>query len=109
MTINSSSILTSFQSIFIKITRTKKVIVKLIQFGTSQISLGRNQQLLIEPGKYSFYEDGTQFIENVCKQICFHLLKYFVNRNGTLNIIVEFMILQISSNHFQLLQILHVC
>lgn len=65
---SSSSIFTSFQSILIKIIQSKKLIVSLIEFQTSKITLGINQQLLIEPGKYSFHDDGTQFIENVCRK-----------------------------------------
>ncbi len=64
------------KSIPIKIVRSEKTIVNLIQFGISEITLGQNQQLLIQPGKYSFYDDGTKLIENVCRRICFHLFLF---------------------------------
>ena len=61
MTVNtSSSILTSFESIFIKIIQSNKIIVNQIEFGVSKISIGINEQFLLEPGKYSFHDDGTK-------------------------------------------------
>ncbi len=69
----TSTIFNSSESIFIKIAQSKKIIVNLIEFGTSEITLPINEQLLIEPGKYSFCDDETQLIENVCKRIYFHL------------------------------------
>jgi hypothetical protein len=62
----TSSILTSFESMYIKIIQSDKPIVNLIEFGTSEITLGQNQELLLEPGKYSVDEDGNKLIEDVC-------------------------------------------
>jgi hypothetical protein len=93
VTVMSSSILTSFESMYIKIVQSKRPIVNLIEFGTSEIALGQDQGLLLEPGKYSVDEDGNKLIEDVCIRKMFHL--FLFNRNGILNIIVEFMILRI--------------
>jgi hypothetical protein len=72
LTISLNSSLLS-QSIRIKIIKSQKLIVNLIESGTSEITLGQNQTLLMEPGKYSLHDDGTKLIENVCSRKCFHL------------------------------------
>jgi hypothetical protein len=75
LTISLNSSLYS-KSIRIEIVRSENLIVNLIEFGTSEITLGENQQVLLEPGKYSLHDDGNEFIENVCRRKCFFI--YFV-------------------------------
>ncbi len=75
LTVNiiASSNFTSSASINVKIIRSEKVIVNLIEYGTSLITLGQNQELLLEPGKYSVDDDGNKLIENVRIKTNFYL------------------------------------
>ncbi|UJR08873.1 hypothetical protein I4U23_013128 [Adineta vaga] len=61
----ASSNLTSSKSVYLKIIRSKPIIVHLDQFGTSEITNGFEQDLLLEPGKYSTDIDGNPIVENV--------------------------------------------
>jgi hypothetical protein len=71
--ITLSKSLFSSESIRVKIVRTPSIIVNLIEFRTSEITLGQNQELLLEPGKYSVDEDGNKLIEDVCIRKKFNL------------------------------------
>jgi REJ domain len=73
LTVNiiASSSLISSASIDVKIVRSEKLIVNLIKFGTSVITLGQNQELLLEPEKYSVDGDGNKLIANVSIRISF--------------------------------------
>jgi hypothetical protein len=66
MILISSITLTLTESINIQIIPTNKIIVNLIQSEVSKITIGENQELFLEPSKYSFHQDGSEFIKNVC-------------------------------------------
>ena len=61
--------ISSVASIDIHIIRSEKWIVNLIEYGTSTITLGQYQELLLEPGLYSFDGDGNPLVPNVSFKI----------------------------------------
>jgi hypothetical protein len=67
LTVNiiGSSIFSSSASIDVKIVQSEKLLVNVIEFGRSVITLGENEELLLEPEKYSFDVDGNKLIGNV--------------------------------------------
>lgn len=100
VTIIASSNLTSSELINIKIVRPQKIIVNLIEYGLSEITFGLNQELLLEPEKYSIDTHGNKLTGKVCE--CFFFIKKLIfifvfDRIGNMNIIVEFII---SDYHF---------
>ena len=88
--INSSN-LTSSSSAYVKITQSN-IIVNLIQLGTSMITRGYQQDLLLDPGTYSIDPDQVPFDATVSMNTYQKIFLIVVNRNGNMNIIVEFMI-----------------
>jgi REJ domain len=63
-----SLLFNSSTSILIKIARPVNVSVNLIEYRMSEITLGRTEDLLLEPGKYSLYTDETALIPNVSQR-----------------------------------------
>ena len=60
-----SSNFNSSASIHIEIVRSSNVLVNLIQYGASEITLGPTNDLLLEPERYSLYTDGNPLIPDV--------------------------------------------
>lgn len=63
--ITDSSHFNSSASTQIEIVRSSNILVNLIQYGVSEITLGLADDLLLEPGKYSLYTDGNTLIPDV--------------------------------------------
>ena len=76
-----SSDFNSSTSIHIEIVRSSNVLVNSIQYGASEITLGQTEDLLLEPGKYSLYMDGTALIPYVSQRedpsTDFHFFLFF--------------------------------
>jgi hypothetical protein len=93
----------SSASAYVKITPSG-ITTNLIQFGTSMITRGYQQDLLLDPGTYSVDPDSTIFNASVSFNKTIFLLLFFqFHRIGTMNIIVEsmvFMIFQIFKEYF---------
>jgi hypothetical protein len=93
----------SSASAYVKITPST-IIVNLIQFGTSMITRGYQQDLLLDPGTYSVDPDSTTFNASVSfNKVIFILLFFQFDRIGNMNTIVEsmaFMIFQIFKEYF---------
>lgn len=60
-----SSQFNSSASILIEIARSSNISVNLMQYRMSEITLGRTEDLLLEPGRYSLYTDGNTLIPRV--------------------------------------------
>jgi REJ domain len=102
VTMISSSNLISSASAFVKITPSG-ITANLIELGTSMITRGNQQELKLDPGSYSLDLDGYTFDATVSLKLNLFQFIYFVNRNGNMNIIVEYMvyiIFQIFKVHF---------
>jgi hypothetical protein len=69
----SSKSVSSSASIDLKIIQPIKIIVNLIQYETSKITVQQNKEIFLEPEKYSFYDDGKKLIPNVRRRISFDL------------------------------------
>ena len=88
--------LTSSASIYITIIPTN-IQPNLLLFGTSMIRLGHEQNLTLNPGKFSLDPDTTTFNASVSRNILYYyLLCTFINRIGSTLTIVEFMVSTIS-------------
>lgn len=65
VTMIASPNMTTFASAFVNIVRSDLVFSNLMPFGTSLITLGCEQDLVLAPGHHSFDLDQDKFAENV--------------------------------------------
>ncbi len=87
--------LSSSASAYVKITPSG-ITANLVQYGTSMITRGYQQDLLLDPGTFSIDPDATIF--NASVSFLLTNKSYFVllsDRIGTIIIIVEFMVFMI--------------
>lgn len=83
--------LKSSSSVFVQITATG-ITANLVQLGTSMITRGNNQDLLLDPGTFSVDPDEDFFDASVSEQNFDDSRQFFLNfRNGNMSIIVDFM------------------
>jgi hypothetical protein len=90
--------LTSSASTYVKIIPSS-IQANLLQFGTSMITQGHQQNLALNPGKFSVDPDTTTFNASVSRNILHHiydLFYSFIHRIGSTPTIVEFMVSTIS-------------
>ena len=83
---------TSSASAYVRITPSG-ITVNLVQFGTSMITRGHQQNLFLDPGTFSVDPDATIFNASVSVNICnnsYVVLRF--DRTGTISIIVEFIL-----------------
>lgn len=89
LTIHTTNDVSIAQSIYLKIKPWNQISVYLLPTRTSRIIIGYQQDLLIQPGKYSIDFDEVNFIEQVGFDYFFFLKIRFVFRNGCINIILQ--------------------
>jgi hypothetical protein len=65
VTMTTSPNLTSSASIYVQIIPSNIIAANLIQFGTSMITHGNEQDLILDPGRFSFDFDEEVFTANV--------------------------------------------
>ena len=89
--------ITAFSSAYVKITPSG-ITANLVQYGTSMITRGHQQDLILDPGTYSADPDGyifnatvNHYYFNLSFNHCISLL-FNIDRIGNMNIIVEFMV-----------------
>ena len=73
----ASSNLTSSKSVYIRIIPSEPIIVNLMRFRISEITIEFGQDLLLEPGKYSTDVDGVPIAPDVNSEIFSQLFAAF--------------------------------
>lgn len=68
------------------------IAANLVQYGTSMITHGYEQDLILDPGKYSVDFDQEIFNATVRTSSLYSIDLLLCNRTGNMNIIVEFMV-----------------
>jgi hypothetical protein len=95
VTMVASPSLTSSASAYVKITPSG-ITPNLVQFGTSMINRGHQQDLTLDPGTFSVDPDSETFNASVSHPVSFTLtlllLNSFIHRTGIISTIVESMI-----------------
>ncbi len=87
--------LSSSASAYVKITPSG-ITANLVQYGTSMITRGYQQDLLLDPGTFSVDPDATIFNASVSFLVINKSYSVLLsNRIGTIIIIVEFMVFMI--------------
>jgi hypothetical protein len=83
----------SSNSVYVKITPSG-IIANLVQYGTSMITSGHDQDLILDPGTLSIDLDGYIFNTTVNSYhfYFFQIILCSFHRIGFMNIIVEFMV-----------------
>lgn len=76
---NSSNSVCSLASVDIEIILPTKIIVNLIKYQTSKITVQQNQEIFFQPDKYSRYEDGEKLSPEVWRY------EYYCRINNLLN------------------------
>ena len=66
--------LTSTAFIYIKI-NPSNITANLVQFGTSMITHGYQQNLILDPGEYSIDPDTNIFNKSVCNHLIYLIIK----------------------------------
>ena len=82
----------SFQSAYVQI-NPSGVTANLVPYGTSMITRGHKQDLILDPGLYSADRDGYAFNASVRDEVPleeFSFIQFLLHRTGSINTIVAF-------------------
>ena len=93
----------SFQSAYVQI-NPSGVTANLVPYGTSMITRGHKQDLILNPGLYSVDRDGNAFNASVRDEVQldeFSFIQFLLHRTGSINTIVAFTEYRISQTSME--------